>query len=42
MLETVAEMLRDARQSDVLRVAERSIIVLEGRRRTRANLKSGK
>ena len=32
VLETVAEMLRDARQSDVLRVAERSNIVLEGKR----------
>jgi hypothetical protein len=35
VLETVAEMLRDARQSDVLRIAERSIIVLEGRRKRR-------
>jgi hypothetical protein len=33
VLETVAEMLRDARQSNALRIAERSIIVLETTRR---------
>ncbi|HYN07565.1 MAG TPA: hypothetical protein VES67_09265 [Vicinamibacterales bacterium] len=33
VLETVAEILRDARQSNVLTIAERSIIVLEGRRK---------
>ena len=31
VLATVAEMLRDARRSNALRIAERSIIVLEGR-----------
>jgi hypothetical protein len=35
VLESVAEMLREARQSNALTVAERSIIVLEGRRRPR-------
>ena len=43
VLERVAEMLRDARQSNTLRIAERSIIVLEGRgTNKRVNLKSGK
>ena len=35
VLESVAEILRDARQSHALKVAERSIIVLEGRRTKR-------
>ena len=40
VLETVAEMLRDARQSNALRIAERSIIVLEGRTRRRLRMRN--
>ena len=35
VLESVADILRDARQSNALAIAERSIIVLEGRRTKR-------